>query len=81
MRAECIGSFLADSGIWMPRVWDKPNYNFDSFGKVSSALMHEMSFWDVEEFSRSSKQKRHGPSVCTHFCMLLALLGSGNGKR
>lgn len=45
MRAECIGSFLSDSGIWMPRVWDKPNYNFDSFGKVSPALMHEIGFW------------------------------------
>ena len=41
-RAECIGSFLSDSGIWMPRVWDKPNYNFDSFGKVGSALMRGM---------------------------------------
>ena len=40
MRAECIGSFLNDSGIWMPHVWDKPNYNFDSFGKVSWVLMH-----------------------------------------
>lgn len=36
VRAECIGSFLnADNGgLWMPRVWDKPNYNFDGFGKV-----------------------------------------------
>jgi len=37
-RADCIGSFLANSGVWMPRVWDKPNYNFDGFGKARQHL-------------------------------------------
>jgi hypothetical protein len=40
VRAECIGSFLSDSGVWMPRVWDKPNYNFDGFGKVRLEFMN-----------------------------------------
>lgn len=35
-RAQCIGSFLNDAGVWAPRVWDKPNYNFDGLGKASN---------------------------------------------
>lgn len=35
-REDCFGSFVAlDSGILMPRVWDRPDYNFDSLGKAS----------------------------------------------
>ena len=35
-REDCFGSFIApNTGILMPRVWDRPDYNFDSLGKVS----------------------------------------------
>ena len=33
-RQDCIGNFYNGAGILMPRVWDKPDYNFDSLGKV-----------------------------------------------
>jgi len=34
-REDCFGNFVAAGGILMPRVWDRPDYNFDSLGKVS----------------------------------------------
>ena len=33
-RQDCFGNFYNGSGILMPLVWGKPDYNFDSLGKV-----------------------------------------------
>lgn len=33
-RQDCFGTFVTESGILMPRVWDRPDYNYDSLGKV-----------------------------------------------
>jgi hypothetical protein len=42
-REECYGTVVAAGGILMPRVWDCPDYNFDSVGKVSYAhLWHNL---------------------------------------
>ena len=39
-RQDCFGTFVDPvSGIFMPRVWDRPEYNFDSLGKVSRAYL------------------------------------------
>ena len=37
-RPDCVGSYLNSGGVWSTRVWDKPNYNFDSFGTVGLSL-------------------------------------------
>ncbi len=36
-RQDCFGTFVTESGILMPRVWDRPDYNYDSLGKVCSS--------------------------------------------
>ena len=42
-REDCFGNFVApDSGILMPRVWDRPDYNFDSLGKVSLLFLQDL---------------------------------------
>lgn len=33
-RQDCYGTYVAAGGILMPRVWGRPDYNFDSLGKV-----------------------------------------------
>lgn len=38
VRAECIGSFINEAGVWAPRVWTKPNHNFDDLSKVLHRL-------------------------------------------
>lgn len=35
-REDCFGNFIVPgTGIFMPRAWVRPDYNFDSLGKVS----------------------------------------------
>lgn len=34
-REDCYGNFIVPgSNIYMPRVWDRPVFNYDSLGKV-----------------------------------------------
>lgn len=38
-RQDCFGNFVVPaSEIYMPRVWTRPDYNYDSLGKVGCAV-------------------------------------------
>ena len=38
-RQDCYGTFVAAGGILMPRVWERPDYNYDTLGKVKLAMV------------------------------------------
>lgn len=41
---DCVGNFLSDSGVLMPRVWARPNAHFDDVLAALPALLQVLSF-------------------------------------